>query len=271
MVSFPNAKINLGLAIIEKRSDGFHTIESCFYPVQWVDALEIMPSKELSFSASGIEIPGTSDSNLCLKVYQTVKKDFDLPPVSFHLLKNIPIGAGLGGGSSDAAFTIKSLNELFDLRLSTAQMEDYLRPLGSDCAFFVNNKPVMAHEKGDQFSALNLSLKDYFVAIVYPALHISTKEAYSGIKPQKPAVSIEDSLKLPIEDWNYTLKNDFEDALFPTYPILKDIKEVLYSKGAIYASLTGSGSAIYGIFEKKIDLKNTFPSTFKLWEGQFEV
>ena len=269
MISFPNAKINLGLNITAKRPDGFHSIESCFYPVQWLDALEVTPAGNTNFTSSGLSIPGESDSNLCLKVYQALQKDFDLPAVHIHLLKNIPIGAGLGGGSADAAFTIKSLNSLFCLNLSVAQMEDYLRPLGSDCAFFVNNKPVMAHEKGDQFSEINLSLKNYYIVLIYPELHISTKEAYSGVLPKRPEISIETILKKDIKEWKELLKNDFEDSLFPKYPVLKEIKETLYAEGALYASMTGSGSTVYGIFKEEKELKTTFPKDFKVWKGYF--
>jgi 4-diphosphocytidyl-2-C-methyl-D-erythritol kinase len=267
MVSFPNAKINLGLHITEKRPDGFHTIESCFYPVQWCDALEILPSDKTVFSNSGIEIPGETNSNLCLKIYEVLKKEFNLPPVQMHLLKNIPIGAGLGGGSADAAFAIKTLNQLFDLKLSVAQMEEYLRPLGSDCAFFVNNKPVLAYDKGDQFSEISLSLKDYFIVIVYPQVHISTKEAYSGVIPQQPKVSIKEIISFDIKEWKNLLKNDFETSLFPKYPVLKEIKEALYSQGALYSSMTGSGSAVYGIFNERKEIKNIFSTNYSVWEG----
>ena len=270
MVSFPNAKINLGLTIISKRSDGFHDLESCFYPVKWSDALEIIPSEKLAFSPSGIDIPGENDSNLCFKAYNALKKDFGLPPVSIHLLKNIPIGAGMGGGSSDAAFTLKSLNDLFALNLSTAQLENYVRPLGSDCAFFVNNQPVIAYEKGDQFKKTPLNLKNYFISIVYPKLHISTKEAYSGILPQKSSIGIVEIINGDIQNWKVLLKNDFEKSLFPKYPVLKSIKETYYAAGALYASMTGSGSAVYGIFEEKITTKSLFPQEYKLWEGSLE-
>ncbi|HWZ23622.1 MAG TPA: 4-(cytidine 5'-diphospho)-2-C-methyl-D-erythritol kinase [Cytophagaceae bacterium] len=267
MVSFPNAKINLGLHITEKRQDGFHSIESCFYPVQWCDALEILASDKTSFTASGIEIPGETDSNLCLKVYNALKNEFTLPPIQIHLLKNIPIGAGLGGGSADAAFTIKLLNDLFNIGLSVVQMEDYLRPLGSDCAFFVNNKPVFAYEKGDRFSSINLSLKGHFIVIVYPEVHISTKEAYNGVLPKKPELSIETILQKDMKEWKFLLKNDFEEALFPKYPVLKEIKATLYSEGALYSSMTGSGSAVYGIFSEEKELKEVFPQNFKIWKG----
>ncbi|HVD99715.1 MAG TPA: 4-(cytidine 5'-diphospho)-2-C-methyl-D-erythritol kinase [Cytophagaceae bacterium] len=270
MVSFPNAKINLGLDIIEKRPDGFHNIESCFYPVQWTDVIEIIPSKENNFSSSGIPIPGDPSSNLCMKVYEALKKDFALSPVHFHLLKNIPIGAGMGGGSSDAAFTAKLLNEIFELNLSSSQLEDYVRPLGSDCAFFVNNKPVFAYEKGDRFKNIESVLKGYYISIIYPELHISTKEAYSGVIPQKPEVGIEQILRKAPAEWKHLLKNDFETALFPKYPVLKEIKEQLYTQGAVYASMTGSGSAVYGIFKEEKDIKPLFSSSYKIWQGILE-
>jgi 4-diphosphocytidyl-2-C-methyl-D-erythritol kinase len=270
MVSFPNAKINLGLDITEKRPDGFHSIESCFYPVQWCDALELMPAEILKFSSSGIQIPGESDSNLCLKTYQALKQDFDLPPVHIHLLKNIPIGAGMGGGSSDAAFTIKALNILFKLGLTIPQMEEYVRPLGSDCAFFVNNQPVYAYEKGDRFKSTGLSLKGYFIIIVYPPIHISTKEAYAGVVPQKPIMGVEEIIRTDISNWKNLLKNDFEASLFPKYPVLKEIKEKFYKNEAVYASMTGSGSAVYGIFKEEKNLRNAFPADHKYWNGYLE-
>lgn len=269
MVSFPNAKINLGLNITEKRPDGFHNIESCFYPVQWSDVLEIIPGSNLQFNYSGIPIPGDINANLCLKVYEVLKKDFNLPSVQIHLLKNIPIGAGMGGGSSDAAFCACLLNKLFSLNLSNSQLEDYVRPLGSDCAFFVNNLPVFAFEKGDRFRQIPLSLKGLHIIIVYPKLHISTKEAYSGIVPQKASLSIESIIQKDIREWKELLKNDFETSLFPKYPLLRELKENFYKEGALYASMTGSGSAVYGIFENEPAFDQT--NNYTWWKGQFHV
>ncbi len=269
MVSFPNAKINLGLDITEKRPDGFHNIESCFYPIEWTDVLEIIPSQELKFSSAGIPIPGESNSNLCLKVYEALKKDFDIPPVHIHLLKNIPIGAGMGGGSGDAAFTARMLNDLFELGLSSEKLEDYVRPLGSDCAFFIKNSPVFAYGKGDQFRNISLSLKGYSIIVLYPQLHISTKEAYSGIIPRSPALPIEELIRKDIREWKTLLKNDFETSLFPKYTILKELKETLYEEGALYASMTGSGSALYGIFEKAPKLTSSFSGCIA-WEGTLQ-
>jgi 4-diphosphocytidyl-2-C-methyl-D-erythritol kinase len=262
MIVFPNAKINLGLHITEKRNDGFHNLESCFYPVQWTDALEILPSDRFKFTGSGIDIPGNKEDNLCVKIYQKLKNQFRLPEAAMHLHKNIPVGAGLGGGSSDAAFTVKLLNELFEMKLRDEEMESLVRPLGSDCAFFIRNKPVFAYEKGDQFENINLSLSGKYGLLVYPDLAISTREAYSGIRPGKPLNSIKNILSGDIFLWKDLLKNDFETHLFIKYPLLASLKKQLYDQGAIYASMSGSGSCVYGIFEKEPE-RHSFPEKFK--------
>ena len=253
MVVFPNAKINIGLSITEKRADGFHNLASCFYPIGWKDILEIIPSKTTTqFSSSGIDIPGDPSNNLCLQAYELLKQDYNLPPVLIHLHKIIPIGAGLGGGSADAAFTIINLNKQFSLELTTAQMIAYARQLGSDCAFFIENKPTFATEKGDIFQEINLNLSENYILLVNPAIHISTKEAYAGITPQVPSHDLKKTLEtsLPLS-WNGIVLNDFENHLFKSYPLLKDIKQQLYDAGASYASMTGSGATVYGIFDKK--------------------
>ncbi|MFN6946152.1 MAG: 4-(cytidine 5'-diphospho)-2-C-methyl-D-erythritol kinase, partial [Cytophagaceae bacterium] len=186
MISFPNAKINLGLYITEKRKDGFHSIETCFYPIPLCDALEILPSKSTLFTSSGIDIPGSAKGNLCLQAYELLKKDFDLPSVHIHLHKNIPIGAGLGGGSSDGAYTIKTLNKLFKLNLREDRMAEYAGKLGSDCPFFIYNNPLIARGKGDEFSSTSIQLSGKYMILVYPDVHISTAEAYAGVKPEYP-------------------------------------------------------------------------------------
>lgn len=269
MVTFPNAKINIGLQIIEKRLDGFHNIASCFYPVGWCDVLEIVESDELKFSTSGIQIPGDSNQNLCLKAYQLLKADFDLPPVAMHLLKIVPIGAGLGGGSADAAFALKLLNDKFQLQLSHTQLEDYARKLGSDCAFFIQNKPQYCYNKGDEFGNIALSLKGKSIVLVYPNLHISTAEAYANVLPQKPTVDIREGLEKPIAEWKNFIVNDFENGLFKKYEILPTIKAKMYELGALYAAMTGSGSTIYGIFEEIPDLSNKFLDSI-VWKGKLE-
>jgi 4-diphosphocytidyl-2-C-methyl-D-erythritol kinase len=267
MLDFPNAKINLGLLVTEKRADGFHNLESCFYPVQWCDALEILPAEQEQFTMSGLPVPGNPDSNLCLKAYRLLQRDFQLPPVHMHLHKVIPMGAGLGGGSSDAAFALKQLNTLFELNLSPDALENSARQLGSDCAFFIQNKPVIAVEKGDVFKPVDLDLSGYTCVVVYPGIHITTAEAYGNIVPQKPSCGIEMYLKQDVQVWKEVLKNDFEEALFPSYPELPAIKEKLYAAGAEYASMTGSGSAVYGLFKGEAPSELLFPGHYLLWKG----
>lgn len=273
MITFPNAKINIGLNIIEKRSDGFHNIESVFYPVALCDALEVVENMEesnqrIKFTFSGIEIAGDADDNLCWYAYHLIAADYVLPNVKVHLHKYIPIGAGLGGGSADAAFFIHLLNDKFELGISWGEMHNYARQLGSDCSFFISNKPAFAEGKGDKYESVKLDLSSYYVALIYPNIHINTAKAYSGVIPKLPTRSLEnDLLNLPIEQWKKNIHNDFEDSIFIQYPELKKIKEQLYSTGAEYAALSGSGSTVYGIFNNKTDLKSQFNNYF-VWEGQ---
>lgn len=269
MLVFPNAKINIGLNIVEKRADGYHNIESCFYPVGWSDALEITLADEFSFRSDGIVIPGNSSDNLCTKAYQMIAADYALPAVKMHLLKSIPIGAGLGGGSADAAFAIKALNEQFDLKISFEKQLDYARRLGSDCAFFISNKPAYCFQKGDEFEDIDLNLKGKWIVLVNPGLHISTVEAYSGIVPKRSEHDLRNVLKEPIENWKYKVKNDFEATLFPKYPLLGEIKEALYQQGALYAAMSGSGSTLFGIFELEKDLQKHF-ADYKVWQGPLD-
>lgn len=252
MLNFPNAKINLGLNVISRRSDGYHNLETVFYPVKVNDALEVIESDTLSFETSGIEIPGFANENLCLRAYDLLKKDFDLPPVKIHLHKQIPIGAGLGGGSSDAVFFMQIMNEKFELGLEISQMEVYARKLGADCAFFVQNKPVYAFGKGDEFEAVNFDLSTYFMVLVMPPVHVSTGEAYRGVKPNKPERSLKELIELPVEDWKATIRNDFEESVFKNHSSIRGVKTQLYEAGALYASMSGSGSSVYGIFKEKI-------------------
>jgi 4-diphosphocytidyl-2-C-methyl-D-erythritol kinase len=268
MVVFPNAKINLGLHVVAKRADGFHNIESCFYPVGWTDILEIIPADTLQFNSSGIDIPGDPAHNLCIKAYQALKKDFDLPPVHIHLHKVIPIGAGLGGGSADSAFTVKLLNTKFDLGLTAEQMEAYMRPLGSDCAFFIQNKPLFCYEKGDCFENITIDLSGYFIVLVNPPIHVSTPVAYAGIKPAQPAIPLRETLAKPVSAWPQELVNDFEKTVFRQFPAIATIKEDLYKAGALYASMSGSGATVFGLFDLEQDLKSLFPADYLLWQGK---
>lgn len=267
MLVFPTCKINLGLRITEKRADGFHNLQSCFYPVGWSDVLEVVPSETFAFSSSGLPIPGDPAKNLCVRAYELLKADYDLPPVQMHLLKIVPIGAGLGGGSADAAFALKLLSDRFELGLSIAELENYARQLGSDCAFFIQNRPQYCIEKGDVFEEIAVELSGYHIMLVYPYLAISTAEAYANVHPQQPDVSLNRQLRAPIETWRETIHNDFEDSLFPKYPILNDIKQQLYDSGAIYASMSGSGSTIYGIFNESVITSNQFQH-YSVWQGK---
>ena len=268
MISFPNAKINIGLNIIEKRDDGYHNIQSVFYPVRVCDAIEVIENTEdtnerISFTFSGIEIPGNANDNLCWYAYHLIADDYSLPKIKVHLHKHIPIGAGLGGGSADAAFFIHLLNDKFQLGISWGEMHHYARQLGSDCSFFISNKPAFAEVTGSQYESMKLNLSNYFIALVYPHIHINTAKAYSEVIPKMPVRSLEnDLLTLPLEQWKECIHNDFEDSLFAQFPELEKIKEQLYSQGAVYAAMSGSGSTVYGIFKNKTDLKNSFKNYF---------
>ncbi|MCG8477025.1 MAG: 4-(cytidine 5'-diphospho)-2-C-methyl-D-erythritol kinase [Cytophagales bacterium] len=265
MLTFPNAKINLGLYVTEKRPDGYHNIESVFYPVGWEEPLEITKSEKTSFVSSGIAIPGSPESNLCLKAYELLKKDFDLPPVRIHLHKTIPIGAGLGGGSADASFTLKLLNEMFSLDLSDEKLEDYASGLGADCPFFIKNRPVLARGTGNLFEPVELDLSAYRLVLVNPGIHVGTAEAYAGVRPKPAPFDLTELLRLPVTEWKGKLHNDFEDSTFPNHPEIARIKENLYEAGALYASMTGSGATVYGIFEKQLNL--VFPKSYAIWES----
>jgi len=251
MVSFPNCKINLGLHITQKRADGYHDLETIFYPINLKDVIEIIPSENFSFNISGLTIEGTQNDNLCLKAYHLLKKFFPyLPPINMWLHKSIPMGAGLGGGSADGAFTLRLLNDKFHLNLSITQLLGYASQLGSDCPFFIINKPCFASGRGEILEPFELDLSDYSFVIVYPKIHISTAWAFSQIIPKHPTKYLKEVIKQPIETWQHELKNDFEEAALKKFPELKEIKENLYRAGALYVSMSGSGSAFYGIFKK---------------------
>lgn len=260
MVSFPPCKINLGLNIIGKRPDGYHDLVTCFYPVQWCDILEIIPSEKFSFTASGLPVPGNGEDNLCIRAYNLLKKDFALPPVSIHLHKIIPMGAGLGGGSSDAAWTLRTLNQIFDLNLPREALKAYASQIGSDCAFFIEDTPMMATGRGEILHEINVDLKGKFIVIVKPEVHVSTTEAYAGVKPKQPEHDLKEMLEqTPLQEWKLPVKNDFEESVFANYPVIAEVKKTLYNSGALYASMSGSGSSVFGIFSAAVDLKNIFP------------
>lgn len=254
MILFPNAKINIGLNIINKRPDGFHNLETAFYPVKINDALEIIESKELIFTSSGLFVPGNPEDNLCLKAYNLLCQDRKLPFVHIHLHKNIPIGAGLGGGSSDASFFIRLMNEKFNLGLSMDRMEKYASRLGADCAFFIRNEPVFARGKGDEFEDLQLSLSNYYIILIMPDVQVNTSLAFKGLRPAQSSNSLKELLRSRVEDWKHSVKNDFEVSVFEKYPEIAFIKQDLYNAGALYVSMSGSGSSVYGIFKNPVKL-----------------
>ena len=254
MIQFPNCKINLGLSILEKRKDGFHSLETVFYPAALNDLLEITKSgsqqiENVEFSNSGNPIPGAISTNLCKKAYDLLKADFpQLPPVKIHLHKNIPIGAGLGGGSSDGAFALTILNDLFQLKLTTDQLIHYAAKLGSDCPFFILNKACHATGRGEIMQPISLNLDHYTMALIHPSIPISTAWAFQQITPYIKEKSIAEIIQQPINTWKDELINDFETPVFKAHPHLAEIKNYLYDQGAIYASLSGSGSSLFGLF-----------------------
>lgn len=258
MITYPNAKINLGLNIVEKRPDGYHNLETIFYPINLQDALEVTELEneegEYKLKVSGVPIEGDAENNLVVKAYRLLKRDFpDMSPINIHMFKHIPTGAGLGGGSADAAFMIKLLNEKFNLKLSIEKMEEYAAILGADCAFFIQNKPVFASGIGNIFENITLSLKGYYIVLVKPDIFVSTKDAFSHITPMHPNQSLKEIIRMPVETWRATMKNDFEESVFQKYPEIAAIKDKLYDMGAIYASMSGSGSSVFGIFQEQVE------------------
>tara|TARA_B100001093_G_scaffold451079_1_gene458259 strand:- start:313 stop:1125 length:813 start_codon:yes stop_codon:yes gene_type:complete len=267
MISFPPAKINLGLQIIASRSDGFHDLQTIFYQIPLKDILEILPAQNsnlgfCSFKSSGLSIP--PGQNLCEKAYQILHKRYNLPGINIHLHKIIPMGAGLGGGSSDATHTLMILNDMFNLMLSYDELIQISLDLGSDCPLFLNGSPKYAEGRGDILQIIDLNLKGMNLLLVNPNIHISTAKAFSNIVPLQVDSCLNIINKKP-KEWKLNLKNDFENVLFAEFEQLKRIKETLYNMGAVYASMTGSGSSIYGLFLENIP-KNKWPSDYFLWQ-----
>ena len=299
MIAFPNAKINIGLNVVAKREDGYHDIETVFYPVLLQDALEIKPMRPLdpaqlrkrleagllvqpddvflhyrilpkkedipccSLEMTGNEFPFSAADNLVVKAYLLLQKDFDLPSIDIKLHKHIPSGAGLGGGSSDCAFMISLLNRRFNLRMRESMMERYAAQLGSDCAFFIANTPSIATGRGEILNPIGLSLKGYTILLIKPDVSVSTAEAYAGVTPKQPAVALSEAVMRPVSEWKNCVFNDFEPSVFKKYPLLAEIKQKLYDFGADYAAMTGSGSTIYGIFRTPLDNPaGLFPDMF---------
>lgn len=267
MILFPNCKINLGLYVTAKRPDGYHDIETIFYPVNLRDGLEAIQNsgqgKEDQLSITGNRIDGASGDNLCLRAVRLIRQEFPkLPPLHIHLHKLIPTGAGLGGGSADGAFMLQLLNKKFQLELSTERLLLFALELGSDCPFFVINKPSFARGRGEILEKVNLDLGAYRMVLVNPGIHISTAWAFSKIKPEKERPSLKEIIQTPVSTWREKLMNDFEPHVITAYPELKKIKEALYASGALYASLTGTGSTIFGLFAEGPSPGLEFPSGY---------
>lgn len=278
MIVFPNSKINLGLRILRKRSDNYHDLETVFYPLPLHDILEIIPLKKttrdsnMPFTRSGFLLEGDHSNNLCLKAYRLLKKDFPkLPSVQIHLHKGVPAGAGMGGGSADAAFTLELLNKKFELKLSRDDLMDYAAQLGSDCPFFILNKPCYATGRGEKLEPIDLDLSAYKFVIVNPGIPIYTGHAFLHVRPTIPERSIKDIILDPVEQWKDDLYNDFEKPAFKEHPRIVDIKDTLYVAGAVYASMTGSGSTVYGMFRKEKEVSLSFPESYFVRELKNQI
>ncbi|MEO5943942.1 MAG: 4-(cytidine 5'-diphospho)-2-C-methyl-D-erythritol kinase [Ferruginibacter sp.] len=268
MLSFPNCKINIGLNILDKRADGFHNLQTIFYPIKIKDAVEVITALQnntpIAFSSSGIPVDGEEKNNLCIKAYQLLQKDFSqLPAVQIHLHKNIPMGAGLGGGSADAAFTLQLLNQKYALRLTTDDLLKYSAALGSDVPFFILNSGCYATGRGEILEKVDLDLSTYAILVIHPGIHVNTGWAFSQIDLQKEkTVDLKAAVQKPVTEWRESITNNFETAVFAKYPEMADIKNTLYENGSLYAAMSGSGSSVYGIFEKETAEKINFPEHY---------
>lgn len=291
MICFPNAKINLGLHVVSRRRDGYHNLETIFYPIGLKDALEIIPLAERDaeveeftvtgestgtmdefsprkyrFFPTGIPIEGAPENNLVIKALHLIATEKKLPEIDIHLLKKIPSGAGLGGGSSDAAFMLRLLNETFDLGYSKEELMLRAARLGADCPFFILNRPAFATGTGDELEPIELDLSNYMLLLVKPDIMVSTKEAYAMITPRKPDLPLREIIRKPPETWRELLKNDFEPPVFKKFPEICRIRQKLYEMGAVYASMSGSGSSVFGLFEKEPDWRGAFAGHF-VWNS----
>ena len=272
MILYPNAKINLGLNVVGRRPDGYHDIETVFYPIGLCDVLSIKPSAtctDYSFSTGGIPVGGDAEDNLVVKAYRLLQRECALPPVDISLEKRIPFGAGLGGGSADAAFMLRLLRDVAKLPIENARLEQLASELGADCAFFIRDVPAFATGIGDQLEPVALDLSDYYLCLVKPEVAVSTAEAYAEAKPCKSTKSLKELVQLPVREWKNAVVNDFEASVFPKYPEIAEVKERMYAAGAVYAAMSGSGSSVFGIFEAPTDLKASFSGYF-VWEGRLK-
>ena len=258
MITFPNAKINIGLQVTERRPDGYHNLDTVFYPIPLHDALEVIVAKDANYDCrlhlSGVEVAGDPDSNLVVRAYRLLAADYTLPPVDIYLHKHIPTGAGLGGGSADASYMLRMLNEMFSLGISTENLESYAARLGADCPFFITCNPVYATGIGNEFHPITLNLGGWHLVVVKPDVFVSTKEAYSGIQPKMPNRQLVDALKEDIAEWHSSVVNDFEPHIFAAHPAIEQLKQLMLDVGAVYAAMSGSGSAVFGLFRERPQL-----------------
>ncbi len=266
MLVFPNAKINIGLHVVEKRNDGYHNIESVFYPIPLQDALEAVVEplqSTITLTTTGFEILGNSNDNLITKAYHLLQKDYpQLQGLHVHLHKAIPMGAGLGGGSANCSFFIHLLNQLYALQLNPLQLHNYAQQLGSDCAFFIANTPAYATQRGEVLMPITLNLSTYYLVLVKPNIHISTAQAYAGVTPRPSVLPLTTLIQQPVEQWKNSISNDFEAAIFAAHPVLNNIKTELYAQGAVYAAMSGSGATVYGLFKHEVNLEQLFAPHF---------
>lgn len=270
MISFPNAKINIGLHITEKRPDGFHNLETVFFPVGWSDILEFAESDQLQFTTSGIQISGDPQTNLVMKAYRLIKDEYQIPPLKIHLHKQIPFGAGLGGGSSDAAFMLLMLNKWFELNIPEQKLLAYAAVLGSDCPFFILNKPVYATGRGELMNIIDLKLNGLSLLIIKPPYEVSTANAFRFVNPQKSEISLPELMEQPVENWKNRVVNQFESSVFQQLPSIGQLVRTLYEQGAEYASMSGSGSSVFGLFKKlPANLNNIFPPDHLTYSQHF--
>jgi len=271
MILFSPAKINIGLQIIERRKDGYHNLQSIMFPLGLCDILEIRrfsgPGENIRFSQSGIWFDSQDEKNLCIQAWKLFSMEAPLPPVEMHLHKQIPVGAGLGGGSSDATATLRGLNKLTNEPLSEEKLHELAARLGSDCPFFLHGKPMMMEGRGDILSPVSLQLNEFYLLLLFPEIHVSTAEAYAGVIPAIPEIHLRDLIREPVNQWIDLVENDFERSVFKKYPELDQIKQGLYQAGAIYASLSGSGSSLYGIFKEKPVLQHEL-KRYVIWQGK---
>ncbi len=265
MIVFPNCKINIGLRILRRRADGYHDIETVMFPVRGLcDAVELLKKDApgVEFSSSGLHVASAVEKNLCVRAYNIIRERYGIGGVRMHLHKVVPMGAGLGGGSADATFVLRGLNDLFGLGITDGGLESLAAELGSDTPFFVRNRPVLATGRGEVMKPVDIDLKGYKLAVIKPDIFISTAEAYAGVKPAEPEVSLAALVKRPVSEWRVGIINDFECSVFAREPRLAELKEMLYEQGAVYASMSGSGSALYGIFPPETEIGGLSPDLF---------